>query len=105
MALKEAIKEQIWLSTLFKQLGLTYSKHPIRTDSQSAIALAHNPEHHARTKHIDIQYHFIRETLEKHLADINYIPTRAQIADGLTKPLDPTKFENFIRGIGLKTIR
>ena len=54
MALKEAIKEQIWLANLFKQLGLIYTKNPIRTDSQSAIALAHNPEHHARTKHIDI---------------------------------------------------
>ena len=77
MALKEAIKEQIWLSNLFKQLGLTYTKNPIRTDSQSAIALAYNPEHYTRTKHIDIQYHFIREALEKHLADISYIPTNA----------------------------
>ena len=104
MALKEAIKEQIWLLNLFEQLGLTYTKTPIRTDSQSAIALAHNPEHHARTKHIDIQYHFIREALEKHLADISYIPTSAQIADGLTKALDPTKFKKFIHRMGLISI-
>ena len=58
MSQKKAIKEHIWLSSLFEQLGLTYSKSPIWTDSQSAIALARNPEHHARTKHIDIQYPF-----------------------------------------------
>ena len=71
---------------------------------QSAIALAHNPEYYARTKYINIQYHFIREALEKRLADINYILTSAQIADGLTKPLDPTKFQKFIDGIGLISI-
>ena len=96
MALKEAIKEQIQLSNLFKQLGLTYIKNPIRTDSQSAIALAHNPEYYIRTKYINIQYHFIREVLEKYLADISYILTNAQIADGLTKALNPIKFEKFI---------
>ena len=75
MAQKEAIKEQIWLTNLFAQLGLTYSKNPIWTDSQSAIALAHNPEHHARTKHIDIQYHFVREALLDKQVDMRYIPT------------------------------
>ena len=104
MSQKEAIKEHIWLSSLFKQLGLTYSKSPIWTDSQSAIALARNPEHHARTKHIDIQYHFVREALQDKKADMRYISTDDQIADGLTKPLDPTKFKSFIRGLGLASI-
>ena len=101
MALKEAFKEQIWLFTLFRQLGLSYSKQPIWTDSQSAMALARNPEHHARTKHIDIQYHFVREALQDKLIDMRYIPTNDQIADGLTKPLDPTKFGLFVKGLGL----
>ena len=100
----EAIKEQIWLTNLFAQLGLTYSKNPIWTDSQSAIALAHNPEHHARTKHIDIQYHFVREALLDKQVDMRYIPTERQIADGLTKPLDPTKFESFLKGLGLASM-
>ena len=101
MAQKEAIKEQIWLFNLFEQLGLTYTKNPIWTDSQSAIALARNPEHHARTKHIDIQYHFVREALQDKKIDMRYIPTENQLADGLTKPLDTTKFESFVRGLGL----
>ena len=104
MAQKEAIKEQIWLSNLFDQLGLIYAKAPIWTDSQSAIALARNPEHHARMKHIDIQYHFVREALLDKKIDMRYVPTDQQIADGLTKPLDPTKFEYFIRGLGLASM-
>ena len=74
MALKEAFKEQIWLFTLFRQLGLSYSKQPIWMNSQSAMTLARNPEHYARTKHIDIQYHFVREALQDKLINIRYIP-------------------------------
>ena len=92
------------MTNLFAQLGLTYSKNPIWTNSQSAIALAHNPEHHARTKHINIQYHFVREALLDKQVDIHYIPTERQIADGLTKPLDPTKFESFLKGLGLASM-
>ena len=66
--------------------------------------LAHNPEYYARTKHIDIQYHFVREALQDKKADMRYIPTDHQIANGLTKPLDPTKFELFIRGLGLASM-
>ena len=73
-------------------------------DSQLAIALAYNLEYYARTKYIDIQYYFIREALGNKIAEISYIDTSSQIADGLTKPLDTTKFEKFIYGLGLKYI-
>ena len=65
------------------------------------MALARNPEHYARTKYINIQYHFIREVLQDKLINIHYIPINDQIADGLTKPLDSTKFKLFIKGLGL----
>ena len=56
------IKEQIWLKSLYKQLDIPQQdgENMLFSDSQSAIELAKNPEHHARTKHIDIQYHFVR---------------------------------------------
>ena len=56
MALKEGIKEQIWLESLYKQLDIPQQDgvNTLFSDSQSVIELAKNSEHHARTKHIDI---------------------------------------------------
>ena len=62
MALKEAIKEYLYLISVIKQLNITNKeKFYLFTDSLLAINLANNPEHYAKTKHINIQYHFIRE--------------------------------------------
>lgn len=66
MALKEAVKENLYINSLIKQIPLL-NKHinkdtkAIYTDSQSAITLAKNPTFHQKTKHIDIQYHFVRD--------------------------------------------
>ena len=55
MALKEAIKEYLYLMSVIKQLNIANKeKFHLFTDSLSAIGLANNPEHHAKTKHIDI---------------------------------------------------
>jgi len=60
MALKEAIKEYLYLISVIKQLNIeNKEKFHLFIDSLSAIKLANNPEHHAKTKHIDIQYHFV----------------------------------------------
>ena len=53
VALLHVVKEQIWILHLLKELRYNIDNQDIiYMDSQSAIALAHNPEHHARTKHI-----------------------------------------------------
>ena len=70
-------------------------------DNQSAIALAKNPVHHARSKHIDIQHHYIREKIESKEIDINYMSTDEMIADALTKPLARPKFSKFVADMGL----
>ena len=105
MALKEGIKEQIWLECLYRQLDIPRQdeRTTLYTDSQSAIELAKNPEHHARTKHIDIQYHFVRQNVQNATVNLTYIPTNDQPADGLTKALDATKFGNFVKYLGLST--
>ena len=106
MALKEAIKEEEALQTLFKQikpLKELYSRD-IYTDSRSAIELAKNPIFHARSKHIDIQYHYVREANQKGIIKLNYIPTEKQLADGFTKPLDNSKWLNSLTLIGIHPI-
>src|SRR5213075_935292 len=70
--------------------------------SQSAIALAHNPEHHARTKHIDIQYHFIRNCVEDGRLQLEYCPTEDMVADGLTKALGPERHKKLTTKMGME---
>lgn len=61
-------------------------------DNMSAIALAHNPVFHARTKHIEIDYHFLRDKVLDKQLHIQFVPSHAQLADVLTKPLGANRF-------------
>ena len=64
IAATEACKEATWFSCLVKDLGMTIEMRTLHCDSQSAIMLAKNSIFHAKTKHIDVKYHFIRGMLE-----------------------------------------
>jgi hypothetical protein len=97
MALKEAIKEFVWLPSLFEGIGSlkTCNSKILLTDNQSAIDLSKNPEYHARSKHIDIQYHYVREIVHSGQVILKYVPTKDNIADLLTKALSPAIFDKF----------
>src|SRR5271169_2832613 len=102
MAILHALKELIWIHRLLKELGYDVSdQNVIYTDSQSAIALAQNPEHHARTKHIDIQYHFIRNCVGDGTTRLEYCPTEDMVVDGLTKALGPERHRRLSRLMGM----
>ena len=75
----------------------------IYTDSLSAIELAKNPLYHARTKHVDIRYHFIREKVNSKEINLVYCPTNQLLADGLTKAITISQWTEFIIGLGLST--
>jgi hypothetical protein len=107
MALKETIKEFLYLNSIIKQLDIhnyfttKSSNNYLFTDSQSAIDLANNPEHHFKTKHIDIQYHFVRENIINKAISLNYIPTKEQIADIFTKAVNTTDFKRLVGYLNL----
>jgi len=104
MAILHALKEQIWLLRFLKEIGYDISnQNIIYCDNQSAIALAHNPEHHARTKHIDIQYHFVRNCIEDGTTRLEYCPTEDMVADGLTKALGPERQMKLAKMMGIGT--
>ena len=68
------------------------SPTPIFCDNISSIKLVRNPLMHQRTKHIELEHHYIREKYDDGTIDITYVPTHSQQADLLTKPLSSTQF-------------
>ncbi|MCO5614972.1 hypothetical protein L7F22_069258 [Adiantum nelumboides] len=73
----------------------------IYTDSQSALAVARNPVFHARTKHIEVHYHYVRERLSTGEISLAYVPTQDNLADLFTKALSREKLEAFRKALGL----
>ena len=105
MALKEAIIKYLYLISVIKQLNINNKeKFHLFTDSLSAIELANNPEHHAKTKHIDIQYHFVREHVTNNTIQLSHISTKEQLADVLTKALSGPTFKYLVRQMNLLLI-
>ena len=95
--------EATWLRLFLRDVGhAVTAPTTIYADNKSAITLATNPEYHARTKHIDIQYHYVREKVDNGTVEFTYIPTRNMAADGLTKPLMKQKFATFMQLLRLK---
>jgi hypothetical protein len=73
----------------------------IFADNQGAIKLSKNPQHHNRSKHIDIKYHFVRDSCQRGLIELIYIPTAEMVADILTKALLHEKHEKHMKGMSL----
>ena len=109
MGTKEAIKENIYLYNVITEINKVLNLNLINDnyipilllDNQSSMKLAENAEFHKRTKHIDIQYHFIRECVENNKVRIGYIPTNDQLADGLTKGFNSIKQKQFVKILNL----
>ncbi|MCO5608072.1 hypothetical protein L7F22_062277 [Adiantum nelumboides] len=97
----EASKEAIWLGRLVRDFGLPAHAPVLGYDSQSAVCLAKNAMFHARTKHIDVRYLFIRQVLDDGLVSLTKIKTQDNPADVLTKSLAKSQHEHCIRLVGV----
>lgn len=105
MATTHAAKEALWWRTVFNGLGYdTQQPTIIWSDSQGSISLAGNPEHHTRTKHIDIQYHFIRQHLADQTITLKFVGSESMAADCLTKALERVRHEKGMDMLGLASV-
>ena len=106
IALTQACKEAMWLRQLLSELSFDQSMTAttIYEDNQSTIALAKNPVYHARSKHIDIQHHYIREKVQSQEITLEYITTDDMIADIFTKPLPGPRHGDLAKRLSLKVM-
>jgi hypothetical protein len=103
MAASEASREAAWLEKLNRDLDDTVSIPPtLYSDNQSAVDLIHNPKYHARAKHIDIRYAFIRnDMVAKERLYVEHIPGVNQPADILTKQLPVDATSRHLKTLGM----
>jgi hypothetical protein len=98
VALTHATKDILWIHKLLSEFSFLYN-HSLPTtlhcDNQGAIELSKNARFHARTKHIDVHFHFVRQAINKGHIKVKYIPTDDMVADIFTKSLARVKFSMF----------
>ncbi|GKA94708.1 putative RNA-directed DNA polymerase [Tanacetum coccineum] len=92
-ALADTVAELTWLQALLHELGIRSSSTPILwCDNLGATYLSANPIFRARTKHVEIDYHFVREKVAQGDLRVQHISTHDQIANIFTKPLPTPRF-------------
>lgn len=100
-----ATAEIIWVQSLLEELGIKLSQLPcLWCDNLGATYLSANPVFHARAKHIEIDFHFVRERVLNKQLEIRFIPSKDQVADGFTKPLPARNFEEFKHNLNLSKL-
>ena len=103
IAVSAATQEALWLRAILRQVGRDpIGPTTIRCDNQAALELSKDHgSHHARTKHIDIRHHFVRDHIRLKNILLVYCPTDDQTADILTKALTKDKHRKFTLALGL----
>jgi hypothetical protein len=87
-AMSTACSEIVWLRGLLAELGFPQTTFtPLHADNTSAIQIATNPVFHERTKHIEVDCHSIRDTLESQVISLPHISSDLQVADIFTKAM------------------
>ena len=102
-AMAQGVCELLWLKIILEDLKINCDgPMKLYCDNKSAISIAHNPVQHDRTKHIEVDRHFIKEKLDNGLICTPYVSTNGQLADILTKGLNSSTFERIVSKLGME---
>jgi len=94
--------EAIWIDSVLTELGVPRQRTPILwCDNLGATYLTANPVFHARTKHIEIDFHFVRERVAACELEVRFISTDDQLADVFTKPATRQMLDRFRTNLNL----
>ena len=100
--MSSATCEALWLRRILEDTGEKQTEPTkVYCDNQSAVKLAHNLVCHARTKHIDLQHHFITEKIECKEIKLIYCNTSDNVVDIFTKPVGKILFEILRQKLGV----
>ncbi|PKU64675.1 Retrovirus-related Pol polyprotein from transposon TNT 1-94 [Dendrobium catenatum] len=104
-SLSSATSDVIWIQRLLADFQLPpTTPTPLYCNNTSAMAIAHHPVFHARTKHIEIDYHFIRHHITNGEIVLHHIYSEEQPADLLIKPLPSSRFQDLRDKLSIKLI-
>jgi histone deacetylase 1/2 len=101
-SLANATAKVMWIHKLLDELGISHPRAAcLWCDNIGAKYLSANPAFHARTKHIEIDFHFVCEQVAARRLDIRFISTADQISDGFTKALSEKQTLRFRNNLNL----
>nr|GEW53308.1 retrovirus-related Pol polyprotein from transposon TNT 1-94 [Tanacetum cinerariifolium] len=104
VSLSACCAQVLWMRTQLTDYGFHFDKIPMYCDSKAAIAISCNPVQHSRTKHIDVRYYFIKEKVEKGIAELFFVRTEYQLADLFTKALPVERFQYLVKRLGMRCL-
>ena len=98
----QSVSEIMWLHQLLMEVGIkTVVPTKLWCDNQAALHIASNPVFHERTKHIEIDYHFVRDKIQLGLISTGYVKTGEQLGDIFTKALSGDRFSYLCNKLGM----
>ncbi|XP_057495256.1 retrovirus-related Pol polyprotein from transposon TNT 1-94 isoform X3 [Actinidia eriantha] len=104
-AMSQGICELLWIKILLRDLKLgTPETMRLYCDNKAAISIAHNPVQHDRTKHVEIDRHFIKEKLNSGVICTPFVKTNEQLADIFTKGLGSRPHHFILSKLGMRDI-
>ena len=103
IATTKARKDMLWIKQFLQKLDLKHRDYIAHCDSQSPIELSKNTMYHARSKHIDVRYHWIRKVIEEQLFQIRKIHTDENTVDMMAKVNTKEKLTQCIKNTGMSS--
>ncbi|XP_039050915.1 ethylene-responsive transcription factor ERF015-like [Hibiscus syriacus] len=105
-SLGDASSDATWVTTLLDSIGIKLQGTPIIwSDNSNDISMSVNPIYHAKTKHVELDVHFVREKVVANKLKVNYVPSLHQVADGFTKALSKDYFHVFRQRLGVMSFK
>ena len=103
--LAKGLCELLWIKRLLTEIGFApISEIDLFCDNKAAIAISQDPVQHDRTKHVEIDRHFIKENLEARIIRFPFVKSEDQLADVLTKAVSSKVFHNSLCKLGIKEL-
>ncbi|XP_019244609.1 PREDICTED: uncharacterized protein LOC109224487 [Nicotiana attenuata] len=101
-SIRRVTAELTWLVRLLEDFSAPVTLPiPLHSDSKAAIHIARNPVFHERTKHVEIDCHFMRQQFLSGLITLSFVPSKEQLADVFTKPLSGVSHSEILNKLGV----